>query len=199
MEKQTLMHFSMIMHYWQEHLFSFIRPPLMYIGWKRHGLLTDYAIAHFRDKKSGLFFYTSDVSENLIARKMELPDNVIPSSNSVMAEVLYLLGEYYSEDSYIQMSTSMLNQVAKDMTTVGPYYANWASLMGMISYQPYEVAIMGKDALEKGNKCNSIISRQLYLWAGKRKTFRCWRISISKVEPSSMSAGTKPANNRKRM
>ena len=80
---------------------------------------------------------------------MELADNVIPSSNSVMAEVLYLLGEYYSHDSYIQMSTSMLNQVTKDMTTAGPYYANWASLMGLISNQPFEVAVMGKEALAK--------------------------------------------------
>jgi len=114
--------------------------------------VTEYAIAHFRDKKSGLFFYTPDVSESLIARKMELPDNVIPSSNSVMAEVLYLLGEYYSHNSYIQMSRSMLNQVSKDMTAAGPYYANWACLMGLISYQPFEVAIMGKEALQKSRQ-----------------------------------------------
>jgi len=111
--------------------------------------VTEYALAHFRDQKSGLFFYTSDLSENLIARKMELPDNVIPSSNSVMAEVLYLLAEYYSVDEYANVSTSMLNQVTKDMPTAGPYYANWASLMGMITYQPYEVAIMGEEALQK--------------------------------------------------
>jgi len=114
--------------------------------------VTEYTIAHFYDKTSGLFFYTSDASESLIARKMELPDYVLPSSNSVLAEVLYLLGEYYSEDSYIQMSKSMLNQVTKDMTTVGPYYANWASLMGVISYRPFEVAIMGKDAMAKSKE-----------------------------------------------
>jgi uncharacterized protein len=114
--------------------------------------VADYAIAHFRDTKSGLFFYTSDVSESLIARKMELPDNVIPSSNSVMAEVLYLLGEYYGDDSYVQTSKSMLNQVTKDIIASEPYYSNWANLMGMITYQPYEIAIMGKDALEKGKQ-----------------------------------------------
>lgn len=114
--------------------------------------VTEFAVAHFHDKKSGLFFYTSDVSEGLIARKMELPDNVIPSSNSVMAEVLFLLSEYYSLDSYASMSTSMLSQVTKDMTTGGPYYANWASLMGMITYQPFEVAVMGEEALLKSRQ-----------------------------------------------
>lgn len=111
--------------------------------------ITEYAVTHFRDKQSGLFFYTSDVSENLIARKMELADNVISASNSVLAEVIYLLGEYYGLDSYIRMSTSMLNHITKEIATGGPYYANWATLMGMNTYQPYEVAIMGEDAIEK--------------------------------------------------
>jgi uncharacterized protein len=111
--------------------------------------ITTYAMAHFRDEQSGLFYYTSDQSENLIARKMELGDNVIPASNSVLAEVLYLIGEYYGQDAYIKISTSMLNHVTKDITTAGPYYANWAGLMGMITYRPYEVAIMGEDALQK--------------------------------------------------
>jgi uncharacterized protein YyaL (SSP411 family) len=34
----------------------------------------------------------------------------------------------------------------------GPYYANWASLMGLITTGPYEVAVMGKDALSKSNE-----------------------------------------------
>jgi len=114
--------------------------------------ITEYAIAHFRDSQSGVFYYTSDASENLVARKMELSDNVIPASNSVLGEVIYLLGEYYGLDSYIRMSTSMLNHVTKDIATNGQYYANWASLMGLITYQPYEVAIMGEDAIEKSKQ-----------------------------------------------
>ena len=115
-------------------------------------IIAEYAIAHFRDKQSGLFYYTSDVSESLIARKMELSDNVIPASNSVLAEVIYLLGEYYGLDSHIQMSTSMVNHVVKNMSTDGPYYSYWAGFVGMVAYQPYEVAIMGKDAIIKSKE-----------------------------------------------
>lgn len=114
--------------------------------------VTLYAVAHFRDEHTGLFYYTSDESENLVARKMELADNVIPSSNSVMAKVLFLLGEYYDIDVYTRMSVIMLNQVTKDIVTSGLYYSNWASLMGMITYQPYEVAIVGQQALEKSKQ-----------------------------------------------
>lgn len=120
------------------------------IHWLENGrTLVKYAIAHFRDAQSGLFYYTSDESENLVARNMEISDNVIPSSNSVLAEVLFLLGEYYSDASYVQMSVSMLNKVNNVITTGGPYYSNWTRLMGLITYQPHEVAIVGEDALEK--------------------------------------------------
>jgi uncharacterized protein YyaL (SSP411 family) len=111
--------------------------------------LVEYAIMHFQDKQGGLFYYVSDKSESLIARKMELTDNVIPSSNSIMADVLYRLGTYYDKDSYREMSKIMLSHVTADMTKNGPYYANWARLMGTIAYQPYEVAIVGEDAIEK--------------------------------------------------
>ena len=114
--------------------------------------ITEYAVNHFRDRQSGLFYYTSDESEYLIARKMELTDHVIPSSNSIIAEVLFRLGEYYDQDSYRAMSKSMLNQVAPDLAWNGPYYAHWASLAGMIVYQPSEVAVMGEGAIEMSRK-----------------------------------------------
>ena len=110
--------------------------------------LAEYAILHFQDKQSGLFFYTANEAEYIVARKKELADNVIPSSNSVMADVLYRLGEYYDKDSYRKMSTSMLRQLTNDITKNGAYYANWASLMGLITYKPFEVAILGNDATD---------------------------------------------------
>ena len=117
--------------------------------------IAEYAVLHFRDKQSGFFFYTSDESESLIARKMELPDNVIPSSNSIMADVLYRLGLYYDKDSYQEMSEAMVIQVTAELTKNGPYYANWASLVGRMAYQPYEVAIMGEGAIQTAKQMQS--------------------------------------------
>lgn len=115
-------------------------------------LITEYAIDHFRDPPTGIYYYTSDESESLVARKMETADNVIPSSNSVLAEVIYQQGTYYGVDSLRDMSAAMLNQFAVDIATGGPYYANWASLMGLVTYEPYEVAIMGENASEKSRQ-----------------------------------------------
>ncbi len=118
----------------------------------RARMITDYAVSHFRDPLTGFFFYTSDNATNLVARGMELTDDVIPASNSVLAEVLFRLGEYYDQKSYRQISKSMLNQIASVMGKNAPYYANWASLMGLIAYQPFEIALMGADAVEKAKQ-----------------------------------------------
>lgn len=111
-------------------------------------MIADYAIVHFKDANSGMFFYTSDQSEALIARKMEISDNVMPSSNSVMAGVLYKLGELYYHKPYSTMSKKMLSHVSEEIMQGGPYYANWAMVMGLTTYGPFEVAIMGDKAQE---------------------------------------------------
>ena len=109
--------------------------------------LTDYAILHFQDAENGLFYYTSDDSENLIARKMEISDNVIPSSNSTMAENLFALGELFENAEYTNLSKSMLDRIVSEIPNGGVYYANWAYLLGFITTTPYEIAIMGKNAI----------------------------------------------------
>ena len=73
--------------------------------------LTDYSFDHFYDDKSHMFFFTSDEDEQLIARKMEINDNVIPASNSIMARNLAKLSHYYSNPYYLKTSKQMLNNV----------------------------------------------------------------------------------------
>ncbi len=108
-------------------------------------LLADYAIEHFFDNTSGMFYYTSDLDPKLIARKMEVTDNVIPASNSEMAKNLFVLGTYFYSDTYINMSKAMLNNVKQSALDGGAYYANWDILMSWFASPPYEVAILGSD------------------------------------------------------
>ncbi len=107
--------------------------------------LLKYTLDHFYDKKSGMFYYTSDQDPGLIARKMEIPDNVIPSSNSQMGVNLYLLGEYFYNEDYIEKSKQMLNHVKADMVRNGPYYANWALLSTYFIHPLAAAAIVGEE------------------------------------------------------
>ena len=110
--------------------------------------LNDYTITHFFDGKSGMFFYTHNEYSNLIARKMEVADNVIPASNSEMAKNLFLLGLYFDEDTYTQKARQMLLNVQKEMHENIRYYSNWGSLELLFINPPYEIAIVGDNFLK---------------------------------------------------
>jgi len=111
-------------------------------------LLADYCFEHFGSDENAMFYYTSDESEDLIARTYEITDNVIPASNSIMANVLFKLGHYLDNKNYISSAEKMLYQVKDKISGSGPWYANWAMLGAMISYNPFEVAIMGDNYAE---------------------------------------------------
>jgi len=108
--------------------------------------LTNYCINHFYDDKNGMFFYTSDENESLIARKYELSDNVIPSSNSVMAKVLLKLSHYFDAPKYNEIVSHMINHEIENVKTSGIWYSNWASVLGLITSSLTEVAIVGPNA-----------------------------------------------------
>jgi hypothetical protein len=92
-----------------------------------------------------MFYYTSDIDISLIARKMEISDNVIPSSNSEMAKNLFLMGRYLYKDNYIKMSKTMLNNVKESTIKSSSYFSNWGILMSWLSSETYDVSIVGKD------------------------------------------------------
>ena len=108
--------------------------------------LTEYCIDHFYDSEFGMFYYTSDENEMLVARKFELSDNVIPSSNSIMANVLFKLSYYYNNSSYSDILTRMVSHEIGNVEKSAIWYANWASVIGLITNDITEVAIMGNDS-----------------------------------------------------
>ena len=111
--------------------------------------LTRYVEDHFFDEASGMFFYTDDQYSDLIARKMEVSDNVIPSSNSEMAKNLLLLSIYFENSKYEDQSTQMIKNVIDDIQKTPGYYSNWAQTMALQIRPPYEVAIVGNDWQQK--------------------------------------------------
>lgn len=123
--------------------------------WLSHAKqLADYAILHFYDDKTGFFFFTSNNAKGLVARKMELTDNVIPASNSSMAKALFLLGEFYYNKDYTEKSKQMLKNIEAQIPQYITGYSNWGILM-LNNVEPfYEIAISGKKAHEKRKEFN---------------------------------------------
>ena len=131
--------------------------------------LTDYSIIHFYNKETGMFYFTSDEDEALIARKTEVSDNVIPSSNSQMAKNLFVLGQYLYNDDFISKSRQMLSNVKKNALVSGIYYANWDILMVWFVSNPYEVAIVGNDYQTKRKEFEHNYLPNVFLSGGENE------------------------------
>ncbi len=114
-------------------------------------ILLEYTLENFYNQDNGIFNYTSKLDPPLIARKNELTDNVIPGSNSLMARNLKFLGTLNYNTEWIGMSKQMLKNVFEQIeaTTAPDFYSNWLQLMFDQVKSPYEVAILGKDAMKK--------------------------------------------------
>lgn len=117
--------------------------------------LMDIAIQDFYDPSRGMFYFTSKDAKGLIARKMELNDNVIPSSNSSIANALNDLGHYYDNKAYLNMAQTMLNNIQPHMKSYGSGYSNWGLLYLKQVFPYYEIAISGSDLKEKAKAFKS--------------------------------------------
>jgi uncharacterized protein YyaL (SSP411 family) len=132
--------------------------------WLEHAVaLTDAAITHYYDKANGMFFFTADDDEQLIARKSEIMDGVIPASNSVMARNLKKLGLLFDNERYTEISAQQLRNIMPHIAKYGTAYSNWSILLLDEVFGVNEVAIVGPDAetfrieMEKNYVPNKII------------------------------------------
>ena len=108
--------------------------------------LMSFAIENFYDEQDGLFFYTDKQSPALIARKKELFDNVIPSSNSIMAGNLLILGNILGRKSYLSIYQKMIDRVGSLIAKDPAYMSNWATSFSYSSFTTAEVVIGGENA-----------------------------------------------------
>ena len=108
--------------------------------------LADHCIECFYDESDNFFYFTSKQGEQLIARKKELFDNVIPSSNSIMCENLYLLGRYFREKDYATIAKTMMAKSAKLISSDLQYTSQWGSVAHWYAIDEMEVVISGPEA-----------------------------------------------------
>ena len=126
-----------------------------------------YVLNHFFDKTSGMFFYTHNQYSNLISRKMEVSDNVIPSSNSEMARNLFALGHFYYNEDYIAKARQMLINVEEDVQRNIYFYSNWGILEACFAGTFYEVAIVGDEFMSKRQELDQYYLPDVILLGGK--------------------------------
>ncbi|MEW5674838.1 thioredoxin domain-containing protein [Flavobacterium enshiense] len=116
--------------------------------------LTDYCLEHFYDEAKQFFAFNAKDNQQLIAEHFETEDNVIPASNSVMANNLYTLSILFHNSYYEKIALQMLHHMIPYIDYASAY-SNWLNLWLNLSEANKELAISGKDALQNIRKFNA--------------------------------------------
>lgn len=108
--------------------------------------LTEFAFQEFFDEQKSIFYFTANQQADLITRTIEIHDNVIPSSNSVMAKNLFRLSYLLDRPGYLETAEKMLSMVSENITEYPSGYSNWSQLMLNLTGNHFEVVITGSNA-----------------------------------------------------
>ena len=116
--------------------------------------LIDISIQKFYSKKEKFFYYTSKQSNKLIVKKIELFDNVIPSSNSIMAENLIKISKLFDESKYYKIGENMLLNVIKICKYEHSFLSNWLNVLLNYRIGFNEIILTGKNTTATIRKIN---------------------------------------------
>ena len=109
--------------------------------------LTKTTLQKFETTENPFFTFTEDPV--LFSKIISVDDNVIPSSNAVMTENLWLLGELLGNKKYSNKAQEMLESMASYFSEGrGSDYSKWAQLIAKKAYTLKEVVIVGPNAVE---------------------------------------------------
>jgi uncharacterized protein YyaL (SSP411 family) len=112
---------------------------------QRAALLLEFTLEKYFDEAEGYFFYSGSDAEGLIARKKEIFDNVIPSSNAIMAQNLLHLGIVLDKEEWKTKATAMVTSFAHLIKGEPNYMSYWAIAYTEIKKGMAEVVIVGDD------------------------------------------------------
>lgn len=127
------------------------------------------AIDLFYDSHAKTFYYTAKNAEELIARKSEIMDNVIPSSSSTFTRQLYRLGLLLDNEDFTAIADQVFANVFPYIKSYGSAYSNWAIQLLEHHYGTNEIALTGKNALDwrKELDAKTYIPNKIYLGGTK--------------------------------
>ncbi|RDI15850.1 hypothetical protein DEU42_101141 [Flavobacterium sp. AG291] len=116
--------------------------------------IIDYCLENFYNEQQQFFAYNSRQDEQLIAAHFETEDNVIPASNSVIANVLYKLSILFDNSYYEKTALQMLYIIIPNLDYPSAF-SNWLNLWLHLSDKNKELAVCGTNASENIKQINN--------------------------------------------
>ncbi len=112
---------------------------------KKADHLMTYVFTNFFDEADGFFWFTDKLSHNLVARKKEIHDSVMPSSNSSIANSLFTLGLLLDNKKYTHAAEKMLSGLTDQFNKYPSSFSNWLNLALMVDGPIVELAFTGNE------------------------------------------------------
>lgn len=110
--------------------------------------LAERSMKQFYDPKRLFFYFTPEKQSDLITRTVEVYDNVIPSSNSVMARNLLRLSYLFDRSDYKKIAENMLERMSGNISEYPSGYSNWAQLLLDFTGSQKEMVVIGEKAID---------------------------------------------------
>jgi uncharacterized protein YyaL (SSP411 family) len=123
--------------------------------------LTEKVFDQFHDPASGLFFYSPRNQPVPVARKMELHDHVIPSSNASMALALQRLSFLAQRDDWRVASQRMTGNMKSSWIKVPVSYGLWCVVVLHELFPTWEVTVSGTGAQEAARMISDTLRNQV--------------------------------------
>jgi uncharacterized protein YyaL (SSP411 family) len=106
--------------------------------------LTNYIVDAFSDTETPFFFFTRQGQGDVIFRKKEVYDGAVPSSNAMMAKLLYQLSLLLDRPDWGQKSRQMTEALGSAILRYPTSFGNWACLLQEFVVGTSEIAVIGK-------------------------------------------------------
>ena len=110
--------------------------------------LTEYTLDHFFDEAQSLFLFNDKNHAEVVVNHYQTEDNVIASSNSVMACNLLALSRLFSHHEWEIKARRMARNMVSSFSSYPYAYANWGNLFLLLGKGTKEIAVVGLNAPE---------------------------------------------------
>jgi uncharacterized protein YyaL (SSP411 family) len=132
--------------------------------------LADFVLTHFKDEKSDFFFYTSDLDDPLITRKIDFSDNVTPSSNSALAEGLFRLSKFFFKENYEELAGNLARSIKNAAVMSPTFHSYWLNLAIKLSLPFYELGVVGENSEKERAKVGKHFLPNIVLFGSRDKS-----------------------------
>lgn len=130
-----------------------------------------YVEEHFSAQDSPLFYYSSDLQNEVPLRKAEIYDGVTPSSNALMAHNLHLLGMLLENNNWISRSEAILSQMRATAMRYPSSFGFWNIIGQRLAVGYKTIVVNGEDIDQEVAQLKKKFWPECYYFFGKKENF----------------------------